>query len=432
MPPHEETKVRSGNGDPIDSDILRPVHHPPGPSRIGAKLAIGVVLMAIILTAAFLYVHHQRAVHEADLAAQANQDSTTAPTVDVVPVTPSASVIPLTLPGDTTGWYQSTIYARVNGYIQKWFSDIGDRVHKGQVLAVIETPDLDAQLESAKSELAVAGSQVQVIQANVDFAKSTYDRWSQSPKGVVSEQETTEKKAEYDSGLAQLKAAQSKVDADQSNVDQLQALEAYKQVTAPYDGVITARDIDIGDLVTAGSTSNTTPLYRIAQSDVIRVFVDVPQNASGGIADGLTAVASTGDDAVRRFTGKVARSSRAIDPVSRTMRVEVDVPNPDLLLLPGTYLSVTFDLRQKPLLEVPASALIFRAAGPQVAVVDSDGTVNFHNVTIAHDEGQSVEVGTGLSPGDKVALNISNQISDGDHVQAKDISQPPTTASADH
>jgi RND family efflux transporter MFP subunit len=405
----------------------------PAAGRVGGKLLVAVVLLAIALSVAFVFVHHQKAAHDAELAAQVSDAAGTPPQVDVTTVMPSPSSVPLTLPGDTTGWYQSTIYARVNGYVAKWSADIGDRVKTGQILATIETPDLDAQLQSAQSELAVARSQVQVIQANVAFAKSTYDRWSQSPKGVVSDQETTEKKAEYASALAQLKASQSKVDADQSNVDQLQALEEYKQVTAPFDGVITARNIDIGDLVTAGSTSNTTPLYRIAQADVIRVFVDVPQNASGGISVGLPAVASTGDEASQRYSGKVARTSRAIDPASRTMRVEVDIPNPSLELLPGTYLSVSFELKQKPMLEVPASALLFRAAGPQVAVVDSGGKVNFRDVTIAHDEGQYVDVDSGLSPGDKVALNISNQISDGDHVDARDQQQPATaTASTDH
>jgi RND family efflux transporter MFP subunit len=269
---------------------------------------------------------------------------------------------------------------------------------------------------------------VGVAQANAAFAKSTYERWRDSPKGVVSEQEREEKKAEYNSGEAQLQAAQAKVSADQADVDRLKALESYKQVTVPFDGMITARRIDIGDLVTAGSASSTTSLYTMAQIDKIRVFVDVPQQASAGMVVGVPADAVANEYPGRKFHGKIARTSNAIDPATRTLRVEVDINNADGALLSGMYVEVTFNIPHGELLQVPASALLFRASGPQVAVVGPDDTVNFRNVDIAIDDGDFVQLRSGVSAGEKVALNLSSEISDGEKVTATDLDATDKTA----
>jgi RND family efflux transporter MFP subunit len=280
--------------------------------------------------------------------------------------------------------------------------------------------------------LAVSQSQVGVAQANQEFARTTYDRWRQAAPGDVSVQETQEKKAQFDSSTANLKATQSKVSADQADVTRLEAMKAFAKVTAPYDGVITARQIDIGDLVTAGSTASTTLLYRMAQADPIRVFVDVPQNASADMNVGVPATAVANDYSGRTFRGQIARTAAAIDPISKTLHVEVDMPNPKLILLPGMYMEVTFQLPHSAMVEVPASALIFRSGGPQLAVVDSDGTVHFSNITIAQDQGDVVEVGSGVSIGQKVALNISSQVSDGEKVEIHDTegAAPPAQTQA--
>jgi RND family efflux transporter MFP subunit len=229
----------------------------------------------------------------------------------------------------------------------------------------------------------------------------------------------------------QYNAAQAKVSAAKADVDRLQAFQDYKQVTAPFDGVITVRRIDIGDLVTAGSTTNTTLLYSIAQIDVIRVFVEVPQAASSQIVIGMPAQTTSNSFPGRAFAGRVVRTARAIDPQSRTLRVEVDIPNPELILLPGMYVQVRFDLKQDALLEVPASAMLFRTVGPQVAVVGEDGRVSFRNVTIAADNGDVVEIGSGLDADDRVALNLSSQVADGDRVSAVDTEKPVAAASAE-
>ena len=400
-------------------------HGDPRPSRsTGRILAICAALLGIALAVGFVLVQHSKAKAFEELQADAATDAAAPPGVDVVTVKRAPATQSLPLPGAAHGWYESTIYARVSGYVGQWYVDIGDHVTKGQVLATIETPDLDAQLQAAEHQLAISGSEVEVAQANADFTKTTYERWKQAEQGVVSQQEREEKKAEFNSGVAHLTAAESKVSADQSNVDQLSALEAFKRVTAPFDGVITARRIDIGDLVTAGSTSNTTSLYAIAQINKIRVFVDVPQNEASGMTVGVPATARCNEYPDQDFTGAITRTANAIDPATRTLRVEVDIDNPQGVLLPGMYLQVTFDITRKGLLQVPASAMIFRASGPVVAVVGDDGQVAFHKVNIAIDNGDFVELSSGVAPDDKVALNLSNQIDEGDKVVATDIDSP--------
>jgi RND family efflux transporter MFP subunit len=221
--------------------------------------------------------------------------------------------------------------------------DIGDHVKRGQVLATIETPELDAELAAARAQLKASQAQVAARQAEAAFSKTTNERWRDSPKGVVSDQEREAKKADYESAEARLYAASAQVALDKSRVDQYSALAEFKQVTAPFDGTITERKIDVGNLVTAGSSSTTTPLYRISQTDPLRIFVDVPQNAAGelmktGVPAEIRATGAIGGT----FAGKITRSAQALNAQARTMRVEVDMPNADHALLPGMYVNVAF------------------------------------------------------------------------------------------
>jgi RND family efflux transporter MFP subunit len=387
----------------------------------GRRILITVVVLAVVLAAAFIVRTVVADRQQGSLDEQAAAAADAPPAVDVVRVKFAPTTSLLKLPGETRAWYQSTIYARVNGYLAQWQADIGDRVSKGQVLATIDTPELDDQLAGAEAKLKASEADVNVQQANSAFAKTTYDRWWQSPKGVVSDQEREEKKAEYDSSVARLKSSEAQVNLDRAAVDSLQALMKFKQVIAPFDGVITARRIDIGDLVTAGSTSSTTSLYTLAQSDQIRVFVDVPQSACVGLKVGMPTQTTTSEYPGRAFEGKVARTADAIDPISRTLHVEVDILNSDLALLPGMYVQVQFQVPQKGLIQIPASAMLFRSGGPQVAVVDADGKVRFLNIAIVHDMGDVIDIAAGLSSGDRVAMNISSQVSDGDTVAASEV-----------
>jgi RND family efflux transporter MFP subunit len=383
------------------------------------KRAVGVAVT--ILLVGFIAVLVVRFFHAHAVAKAGETAYSAPPPVDIVVARPATAGQDLVLPGETAAWFETTIYARVNGYVAKWLVDIGDHVKKGQVLATIETPELDAELEAARAQLRSSQAQVGARKAEAEFSKSTNERWRDSPKGVVSEQERESKKADYESSEARLFAANAQVNLDKSKVDQYNALAEFKEVKAPFDGTITERKIDIGNLVTAGSGSTTTPLYRMAQTDPLRIFVDVPQSASGelmkaGVPAEIRATGAVGGV----FSGTIARSAQSINAQARTMRVEVDMPNANHALVPGMYVNIAFHLPARGLVEVPAAALIFRASGTQVAQVDAGGKIQFKNVMIARDNGSLVELASGAQPGDKLVLNISSQIAEGQTVAVDD------------
>jgi RND family efflux transporter MFP subunit len=393
----------------------------------GRRLKKGALVAVAILFAGFIIVRVVRFFDERAVAHAAAAAYAAPPLVDVVIARPVTDAQALTLPGQTAAWYESTIYARVNGYVAKWLVDIGDHVKRGELLATIETPELDAELAAAKSALKASEAQVSAREAEAEFAKTTNERWRDAPKGVVSEQERESKKADYNAANGRLYAAQAQVAADKSRVDQYAALTEFKQVRAPFDGTITERKIDVGNLVTAGSASTTTPLYRMTQNDPLRVFVDVPQSAAEELMKQGTPAEVRSIGALSGvFPGKIARSAEAINPQARTMRVEVDLPNPSNALVPGMYVTVAFDLPARGQVQVPAAALVFHAKGPQVARVGSEGKVQFVDVTIARDDGSVVELGPGVNPGDKLVLNISSQIAPGQTVA---VNQPAPSAS---
>jgi RND family efflux transporter MFP subunit len=275
-------------------------------------------------------------------------------------------------------------------------------------------------LNAAKAQLRASKAQVSVRRAEAEFSRTTNERWRDSPKGVVSDQERESKKADYASAQARLYAADAQVALDSSRVEQYGVLAQFKQVVAPFDGTITERKIDVGNLVTAGSASTTTPLYRMSQTDPLRVFVDVPQSAAAELTAGVPAEIRPAGDAGAVVAGKIARSAESISAQSRTMRVEVDIPNAGHALVPGMYVNAAFRLQAKGLVEVPAAALVFRASGPQVAKVDSGGKIQFESVAIARDNGSRIELSSGIQPGDRLVLNISSQIASGQKVAAKD------------
>ena len=391
----------------------------------GARTKKGVLIAVIVLVVCFLLVSVLRLFHAHAIARAGEANYSRPPPVDVVIAQPATAGQDLVLPGETAAWYESTIYARVNGYVANWRVDIGDRVKKGDVLATLETPDLDAELAAARAQLRSSEAQVGARQAEAAFSKSTNERWRDSPKGVVSEQERESKKADYQSAEAQLNAALAQVALDKSKVDQYNAMAEFKLVMAPFDGTITERKIDVGNLVTAGSGSSTTPLYRMAQTDPLRIFVDVPQSASGELMNpGVPAEIRAAGAVGGAFAGKIARSAESINPQARTMRVEVDMPNASHALVPGMYVKVAFKLPARGSVEVPAAALIFRANATQVALVDANGEVRFRDVEIARDNGSLVELASGVHAGDRLVLNISSQIAAGQTVAVNDTNAP--------
>ncbi len=388
----------------------------------GERLKRAAKIAVIVLGVAFLLVSVDRFFKARSIARATQAAASARPLVDVFTAKAVGAVQRLVLPGYTAAWHASTIYARVDGYVGDWHVDIGDRVHSGQVLAVIETPDLDAELAAARAQLRADEATVLVRKAETEFAQTTYERWRDSPKGVVSEQEREEKKAGYDSAVARQRSAEADVALAQAQVNKYEALTQFKKVTAPYNGVITVRDIDIGNLVTAGSTSATTPLYVMTQNDPIRIFVDAPQSAADDLINSKAPVeVQTSAGVVREYTGQVTRTSEALNPQARTLRVEVDIPNPKDEFVPGMYVKVGFGLPPRGLVQVPAAALVFRASGPQAAVVDQSGRLAFRNVTIGRDDGNVVELSSGVAPGDQVALNVSSQIADGELVSVQGV-----------
>jgi RND family efflux transporter MFP subunit len=394
-------------------------------TKKGAGVAVSVLVLCFLAVGVVRYFH-ARSVANAGAVAYL-----TPPPVDVVIAQAATRGQDLVLPGETAAWYETTIYARVNGYVAKWQVDIGDRVQQGQVLAAIETPELDAELQAARAQLQASEAQVGARKAEAEFGKTTNERWRDSPKGVVSEQERASKKADYESSEARLYAANAQVALDKSKVDQYTALTQFKLVKAPFDGTITERKIDVGNLVTAGSGPATTPLYRVAQTDTLRVFVDVPQSAAGelmnaGVPAEIRATGAVGGV----FSGKIARSAQSLDARARTMRVEVDMPNATHALVPGMYVNVAFSLPPRGLVEVPAAALIFRAGGTQVAHVDENGKIVFINAAIARDDGSLVELASGAHPGDRLVLNISSQIASGQKVAVNEPDAPNSALGA--
>jgi RND family efflux transporter MFP subunit len=348
----------------------------------------------------------------------------------VATITPKQGVSgqQIVLPGDIEAWNEAPIYARVSGYLKTWYFDFGAHVKKGQLLADIDAPDLDAQLAAAKAKLASAQAQVKVRDAERQFADTTYARWRDSPRGVVSEQETEAKKAEYGSADARYNASLADANVNQSQVDQLTALEAFKRILAPFDGIVTARNTDVGALINAGSGvgGGTGPqLFRVADVHEMRVFVQVPQEMSAVMHAGLTAALVLPQYPDKTFKAVVATTSEAINKTSRTLLVELHADNTDNLLQPGTFTEVRFNLADNPgTLRVATSALIFREDGAQLAILGPGNKVELKTVKLGRNLGTEFEVLQGLSLSDTVINSPPDSLSSGEVVKVAKDGQP--------
>jgi len=380
--------------------------------RTGIIAAVAALLVAGVGIAERAFSAHAVAQWTADQAI---------PEVSVVIPQRADSAEPLVLPGNVKAWFEAPIYARVNGYLKKWYFDYGAHVKQGQVLAEIDTPEVDAQFAAAQADLDAARAKVQVAQAAMDFAKSTYDRWRDSPKGVVSVQETESKKADYESAVAGYDAAEAGVKSDEGVVNRLRALEQFKNIVAPFDGVVTERNTDIGDLINAGSGAgggSAPQLFRVADMHRMRVFVQVPQAMSAQISPGMSAELDLPQFPDRTFKATVATTAHAIDASSRTLLVELYADNPDGKLTPGTYAEVHFNLPTNPhILTVPTTALVFRRSGLQVAVLRPGGRVELRAIRVGRNLGDTVEILTGLSPSDRVIDSPPDSVESGDLVK---------------
>ncbi len=420
----------------IDTDE----HPAPLPTDDGARLSrpaiaphklrrLGWLALAIALVIAVAGIV-DRKIEGREVAQWTDEQAV--PSVSVVLPHRGGGEAALALPGNISAWYEAPLYARVSGYLQQWYFDYGAHVKRGQVLARIETPDLDAQYSAAQAELEASRARVEVADATMQFAKTTYDRWRDSPKGVVSQQETESKKADYETALASYDAAQATVMADQGVVDRLRALEQFKNIVAPFDGVVTQRNTDIGALINAGSGggAGNAQLFRMADVHEMRVFVQVPQAMSAGVAQGMTADLTLPQYPERVFKAVVATTAGAIDPASRALLVELHADNPDEILQPGTYAQVHFNLNANPnVLTIPATALIFQQAGMQVAVVGPNNRAELKSVTLGRNFGSDVEVLNGLSPADRVIDSPSDSLVQGELVSVVNGSELASASS---
>jgi RND family efflux transporter MFP subunit len=353
-------------------------------------------------------------------------DAQAVPTVSLLTPQRGASGLQTVLPGNIQAWYEAPIYSRVSGYLKNWYFDYGAHVKKGQILATIDTPDLDAELAAAQATLKSTVAQTRVREAEMEFAKTTYVRWRDSPPGVVSEQERESKKADFDSAEARYKASLADVNSAQGRVDNLKALEGFKLLVAPFDGVVTQRNTDIGALINAGSSSGAggaPQLFRVADIHEMRVFVQVPQEISSPIHSGMTADLYLPQYPDRAFKAVVATTSEAINESSRTLLVELHADDASGLLQPGTYAEVHFELPNDPhMVRIPVSALIFREDGMQVAVVGSGNHVELRPVRLGRNLGTDVEVLAGLTPNDRVVDSPPDSLANNEVVRIEGAS----------
>jgi RND family efflux transporter MFP subunit len=410
-------------------------HQPPSGPGVRTLLIV-VLLVAALAVAGYFLGYLPRQHREQVLAAETQAENRALPIVNVATVVRSAAKSSLVLPGNIQAVTEAPVLARTSGYIKKRNADIGDRVAAGQVLAEIEAPEIQQQIRQARDEIDTAAASVEQAQANLvqgrsnlQLAEVTKDRWAKLfAKGVVSRQENDTYQTQWAAQLANvqalekaLAAARSNVASAQANLARLQELEKYQTVRAPFAGVITVRNIDVGMLANEG----TTLLYRIAQTDRLRTYVNVPQADADSVHVGQPATLTIADFAGRDFHGAVTRTANALDPSTRTLLVEVQVPNADGRLMPGMYAQVDLSVpRKDPPLVIPGDTLVVRADGPQVAVVAADGTVHYQRIQLGRDFGDRLEVLSGLQEGQQIAVNPSDDVREGAKVKPVRAEKP--------
>jgi RND family efflux transporter MFP subunit len=386
------------------------------------SIALGV---AVLILLAFFAGYIPLQKRQTLIRQQALEQQQAMPRMEVIEVGLSARKSDLELPGNIQAIAEAPILARANGYIKRRIVDIGDRVRTGQPMAEIEAPEVDQQFRQANADLEQARAALEQSLANYEQGKSnlqlarvTAERWnSLAADGIVPRQENDQYQAQYKAQIAGVQALEkavaaqrSNVAASEANVAALDEVQGYRVVKAPFDGLVTLRNVDVGALLNAGNTL----LFRVAQTGTLRTYVNVPQTNANSIRVGQQALLTVSTLPGRHFPGSVARTANSLDPASRTMLVEVRVPNPDGVLLPGMYARVDLSSsRTNPPLLIPGDAVIVRADGTQVAVVSSDHTVHLHKIQIGRDYGDSLEVISGLELGEMVITNPGDAVVEG-------------------
>jgi RND family efflux transporter MFP subunit len=396
-----ETEMKNDRPAPAGEFPVEKV--PPMPKNAGLSRAMWIVLAIVGIIILLIIVYGITARYASQHTLEKESAVASIPTVNVIYPAPSTLSSEIALPGNTQAFTDTPIYSRTSGYLKKWYFDIGARVRKGQLMAEIETPELDQQLQVAQANLKSS-------QANLDLADVTAARYQNLLKtNSVSKQET-------DVVTSDATAKKAAVDASMANVRRLEQLQSFEKVYAPFDGIVTARNIDIGALIQAGENTTPKELFHLAAIGKIRVFVSVPEAYSPAIRDGGKAALTLDEYPGRSFEGTITRNSSAIDQTTRTLNVEVDIDNPKGELLPGAYVFVHFKVPEHAVaLMVPSNTLLFRAEGLRVGVV-RDGKVQLVSVTIGKDAGANVEIASGLTKSDAVILDPSDSLASGQEV----------------
>lgn len=380
------------------------------PTRVAAFASVVAVVFAIAFVVGWLPRRQARASLESAQAAL-----TGGPRVDVVAPKLGSSDRALTLPGSVQPLQETVVYARANGYVRKWYVDIGDAVKADQLIAELDTPDLDQQIDQARAQVAQARASILQAKANRDFSSLTYDRYKTlTAQGLSAEADLDQRKAQAAVDEANLTVAQASANAAEANLRHLVQLKAFARVTAPFDGRVTVRMIEIGTLVTSG---NATPLFKIATMDPARVFVQVPQDVAPGVHAGQSASVSVREYPGRVFAGIVTRAADELDPASRTMNTEVRVPNADNTLIAGMYAEVAMTLPlSHRVVEIPATALVNDSKGMRVLTVGADDRVHVVPVVVEQDNGATVDVASGLTGQERVVKLGTAELAEGTHV----------------
>ena len=389
----------------MNQELMERTHAEVGegePGRKNRPSYLLVVVLLVLFTAAAIVGLFVRFGESRALAKET--EILAVPNVVAIHPKPEAPQQEIVLPSTLQAFTESAIHARTDGYLARWYRDIGSKVQKGQLLADIETPEIDQELQQARALREQAAAQV-------NLAKTSAERWETLRKmDAVAQQETDERSSSYTQGQAALASATA-------NVRRLEQLESFKHIYAPFSGVIIRRNTDVGQLINAGNNGASQELFAIAQVNPIRVYIDVPELYAPTVKIGLPASIELPSLPGQKFTGKVARTSDALDPATRTLRTEIDVPNPNGQLLPGSYAQVHFAVQiQSVPLTVPVNALLFRGEGTRAAVVGSDGKVQLKPVVIGRDYGTEVEILSGLQLSDSIILNPSDSLEEGQQV----------------
>lgn len=392
---------------PVHAEIERPPDLPPAPAG-RAKIMVGIALLILLVAGLVTFLSRKS---ETDALAK-ETDADAVPTVAVVQPKPVTGDNELVLPGNLQAYIESPIFARTNGYLLRWYKDIGSKVEKGELLASIDTPEVDQELSQARATR-------EQINAALGLAKISADRWANLRKSdSVSQQEADQQASGYVQAQANLAAADA-------NVRRLEEMESFKNVYAPFSGVLTRRNVDPGALINSGAQANGRELFDVARVDPLRVYVQVPQAYAPSMKVGVKAAVTLQEFPGQKFTGTIVRTADSIDMATRTLNTEVDVPNKDSKLLPGSFGQVHFavgDAVQR--ITVPVNAMLFRAEGPQVAVVGSDDKVELRSIVIGRDFGATLEILGGLSASDRIVINPPDSLEVGQQVRVAQPDQP--------